>query len=135
MTEFITSFGENAGKLWKMLNDYGPLSQTDVVESVGLENNDFYAAVGWLARENKISSEGELFKLGETNLSNNIGHNAGKVWQVLDIWEDIDVSSISQLARLDEKDVLVALGWLAREGKIETKMISKKHNIATFQLK
>ncbi len=52
-------------------------------------------------------------------MNERIGATAGKVWQVL---RDRDEAEIRQLPRmLDEKSLIVnqALGWLAREGKLE----------------
>jgi len=56
--------------------------------------------------------------LDSTNLESKIGTNAGKVWKVLDIWGELDVSTITRLTRTDEQDVYSSLGWLAREDKI-----------------
>ena len=100
-----------------------------------LKNNMFYSAVGWLARENKITKDNIVYRLGETNLTPKIGMDAGKVWKVLDTWGEIDVTSITRLARIEEKDVFSAIGWLAREGKIEGKVINTKENKIKFWLK
>ena len=91
-----------------------------------LKNDDFYGAVGWLARENKIYKEKRTYKLGITNLTSVIGTNAGKVWDILNKRNEIDVSSIVRLSKISKNDCYSALGWLAREGKITTKIIVKK---------
>lgn len=47
-----------------------------------------------------------------------IGENAGAIWNVLANGEK-DVKEIKKAAKLkNEKEVNLALGWLAREGKI-----------------
>jgi len=48
-----------------------------------------------------------------------IGENAGKVWQVLKEKGPLVASAIKKAAGLDDKNVYMALGWLAKEGKIK----------------
>ncbi|MBA7497147.1 hypothetical protein ES702_07757 [subsurface metagenome] len=106
-----------------------------MIETTGLTNDEFYGAVGWLAKENKICKDGALYKLGETNLTSKIGKDAGLVWKILDMWEEVDAVSISRLAHIEETDVFSAVGWLAREGKIDgTTSVKRKGNIS-FWLK
>lgn len=114
------SFGKNAGKIWTTINEKGPLEKNKLLKITKLKSSDFYSAVGWLARENKILKEGEQYKLGNTNLTPEIGTNAGKLWEIMSHWGEIDVLSIKRLASIDEKDIYFALGWLAREDKICT---------------
>lgn len=47
-----------------------------------------------------------------------IGYDAGKVWQVLNIEESIKISDLKKATKMDIKDIYLALGWLARESKI-----------------
>jgi len=115
--DITTSFGENAGKIWRVLHEEGSLSKEKLLEFTQLTESDFHGAVGWLSRENKIFEE-DYYTLDETNLASEIGSNAGKVWKVLDIWGEIDISTLKRLAGIDEVDVHTALGWLAREDKI-----------------
>ncbi|HOH55897.1 MAG TPA: winged helix-turn-helix domain-containing protein [Paludibacteraceae bacterium] len=49
----------------------------------------------------------------------NIGINAGSVWNVLNEKGEMDVKALKKSTKLSEKDLNMALGWLAREGKIE----------------
>jgi hypothetical protein len=133
--DIINSFEQSVGKVWKALNSKGPLTENKLIWGTKLENNMFYNAVGWLARENKISKEGDTYKLGETNLTSKIGKDAGKVWRVLDTWGEVDVISISRLARIEEEDASSAIGWLAREGKIEGRAINAEENKIKFWLK
>jgi len=119
MTNIIKSFGCNAGKIWKVLEKYGPLKENEIINKVKINKNEFYAGVGWLARENKILKIGTKYQLGETNLTNDIGNNAGKVWNILNSTQNIDISSISESSQIKIKDAYHALGWLARENKIQ----------------
>jgi hypothetical protein len=52
-------------------------------------------------------------------MTERIGTAAGKVWQVLKTQEEADIRQLPRM--LEEKTVIVnqALGWLAREGKLE----------------
>lgn len=47
-----------------------------------------------------------------------IGTNAGLVWQALSTADAMGVKQIKKVAKLKDKEVFAALGWLAREGKI-----------------
>ena len=119
MRRHTTLFGENAGKIWEVLNQEGCSDKERIMEITKLDEDDFHTGIGWLARENKISKEDEeYFKLGTTNLDTEIGTHAGKIWKILDIWGDADIMTIKRLSNLDDKQVKSALGWLAREDKI-----------------
>jgi len=48
-----------------------------------------------------------------------IGQNAGAVWKVLSAKGDQNLSSLKKLAKLDDKQLYLSLGWLAREGKVK----------------
>jgi hypothetical protein len=132
----LKSIESSVGKLWLTLNSEGSLSENKILKEINVKNNLFYGAVGWLARENKIRfDEKNNYVLGETNLKDQIGRNAGKVWQVLETWGEVEVSSISKLARITEKDVFFAIGWLAKEGKIEGEVVDYKDKKIKFRLK
>ena len=121
MRDLTTKFGSNAGKIWDTLNKNGTLSSGEIVEVTRMNKNDFFAGVGWLARENKVSAEKEdFFKLDDTtNLTKKIGSNAGRVWKIIDIWEEADLITIKRLSDLNDEEIHLALGWLAKEEKIE----------------
>jgi len=131
-TNMVEEFGRNAGKVWSTLNNYGPLSEAKLMNTTMLNENALYAAIGWLARENKVRKDVFLYKLGETNLTDAIGEKAGKIWDVLTNQKEIDISTagklLMQMGQMNEKDVFAALGWLAREGKLETKNILRPKN-------
>jgi hypothetical protein len=133
MTNLLDEFGRNAGKLWSILNTHGPLSEAKLMNTSLLNENALYAAIGWLARENKIRKDVFLYKLGETNLTDAIGEKAGKIWDILLTQKEIDILNagkiLTQIGHMNEKDVFSALGWLAREGKLETKNILRPKNL------
>jgi len=133
--DIIGLFEQSVVKVWKELDSKGPLPEKKLIGGTKLKNNIFYSAVGWLARENKICKDNVIYKLGETNLTPKIGTDAGKVWRVLYTWGEVEVSSIARLARIEEKDVFSAVGWLACEGKIEGKVINENRNLIKFWLK
>jgi hypothetical protein len=47
-----------------------------------------------------------------------IGANAGLVWTALDGKGELNVKAVKKATKLAEKDLNLALGWLAREGKL-----------------
>jgi hypothetical protein len=128
----IKNFGRNAGKIWTALNTHGPLNQSALIKNTKLSLNDFYAGIGWLARENKIYKDRIFYKLGETNLTNKIGEKAGKIWRLIDSKGQVDMSSIVKKTQIKIQDAYSALGWLAREDKIKTNCKNKQ---IRFQLK
>jgi hypothetical protein len=129
MSNVIDEFGQNAGKVWQALNAKGPLSETKLINTTFLNEYQVHAAVGWLARENKICQNRTVYKIGGTNLEGKIGLDAGKIWTVLAKQQtDVGISSLVQLTRINVNDVFAAIGWLARENKIEAKTIKSKKN-------
>ena len=126
MSDVIKSFGNNAGKLWDTLDTEGPQVQTKLLKKTNLRNEEFYSAIGWLARENKIYKDKRTYKIGETNLTEKIGSDAGKVWQVLGSSNEIDVNAISRLTKIEKMDCYSALGWLAREERITARITVRK---------
>ena len=119
MNDIVTLFGEQAGTVWQTLHEKGPLSESELLTLTHLPEQQLYAAIGWLARENKIRKENSTYLLGETNLVPAIGKDAGKIWRTLEIWGEVDAQSLSRLSRIVEQDVFTAMGWLAREGKVD----------------
>jgi len=121
MTNMMAEFSRGAEKIWKLLNTQGPIPQTTLMNMTMLNEQSFYGAIGWLARENKINKSGAVYKLGPTNLTDKIGSDAGKIWTLLSSLKEVDISAISKLSQINEADAYTALGWLAREEKIESK--------------
>ena len=124
MPNLVEEFGYNAGKIWDTLNTQGPLSETKLLSKTMLDERQLHAAIGWLARENKICKNGTIYKLGQTNLTNKIGADAGKLWNALNTKKEADMSSVAKMAKIQERDAYTALGWLARENKIDTYIIT-----------
>jgi len=53
----VAHIGETAGVVWTILNENGPLSMAKLVKKVGGPRDVVMQALGWLAREDKISIE------------------------------------------------------------------------------
>ena len=120
MRSKIEKFGINAGKIWDVLNIKGALNKKKILETTKLNNKDFYLALGWLARENKIyREEKNNYRLDETNLTGEIGKIAGRIWKIIDIWDEVDITSIKKLSGANDNQIYSGIGWLAREKKID----------------
>ncbi len=126
MGEIIKSFGTNAGKIYDVLNFEGPQVQTKLQKKTNMRDEEFYGAIGWLSRENKICKAKRTYKIGETNLTNKIGIDAGKIWEILGRNNEIDINAMSRVTKIEKMDCYCALGWLAREGKITARISVRK---------
>ncbi len=133
MSILITNYGTHAGAVWHTLNANGELNEERLRTLTHLHDEDLHAAIGWLARENKIRQQPHGYSLGETNLVPSIGKNAGMVWRALDIWGDVSAHSLLRLVRLTERDFYAAIGWLACEGKLEA--ATDPNNTVVFHLR
>ncbi|MBK5720888.1 winged helix-turn-helix domain-containing protein [Dysgonomonas sp. Marseille-P4677] len=51
-------------------------------------------------------------------IKNDIGLNAGTIWHLLSINEELSIRQIGEMTSYDGVMITLALGWLAREGKI-----------------
>lgn len=47
-----------------------------------------------------------------------IGANAGAIWQVLNAAEAMGAKQLKKDTKLTDKELFAAIGWLAREGKV-----------------
>ena len=56
-----------------------------------------------------------------------IGVNAGIVRRILDNCQSLDYATLRQLSNLSDKDLNAAIGWLARENKIEIEYDENLH--------
>ena len=135
MKTLVDEFGWNAGKVWKTLSTKGPLKEETLRQTAKLKEDELWAAVGWLAREDKICRENNLYKLGQTNLTTKIGTDAGKVWNTVAKQGELDVSTITRVAQITEVDAYQALGWLARENKVKCIKIKSKEPKIKVSLK
>lgn len=55
----VGQIGETAGVIWHLLDEKGPLSMAQVVKQTGEARDLVMMALGWLAREDKISIDSE----------------------------------------------------------------------------
>lgn len=55
----LDQIGETAGVIWRLLEEKGPLSMAQVVKQTGAPRDLVMLALGWLAREDKISIDSE----------------------------------------------------------------------------
>ncbi len=53
--EWVTRIGETAGVVWTTLQANGPMSLAKLVKTVGGSRDVVMQALGWLAREDKLS--------------------------------------------------------------------------------
>ncbi len=51
------TIGENAGRIWQLLEGNGGMSPSAIAKQLKLKASDVDRAVGWLAREDKIHFE------------------------------------------------------------------------------
>ena len=51
----VEKIGINAGKVWTILDETGRMNVKDLKKTSKLTDKDLYAAIGWLAREGKLS--------------------------------------------------------------------------------
>jgi len=131
------SIGMIANRFKKIIDTGKQLTYLDVHKKLNVSENEYYAAVGWLARENKVSNTGFTLHFLDTDSDVKICNDAKKVWKVLETHGEVNITSIRKLTRIDSDEVFSALGWLARENKIDfhKKYIIKKKNIAKRLLK
>lgn len=47
-----------------------------------------------------------------------IGIDAGRVWSILNEAGSITVKEVKKAAKMTDKEIYAAIGWLAREGKL-----------------
>lgn len=48
------SIGENAGKIWTVLNDNSEMNIKELKKTTRLNEKDLHLALGWLSKENKV---------------------------------------------------------------------------------
>ena len=51
----INNIGANAGIIWNALNTNGKMTESKLKKESGLASAEFFTALGWLAREGKLS--------------------------------------------------------------------------------
>ena len=60
-----------------------------------------------------------------------IGKTAGDIWHYLDNNSEASVGKLKQELKLTDRMILLGLGWLAREGKLD---IQKRQRATYFML-
>ena len=126
MSDVEKTIGNNAGRIWEVLQEEGPQVRSKIIDMTNMPEEDFFGAIGWLARENKIRKDKRTYKVGKTNLTNKIGSDARKVCDILHKRNDLDISGIARLSKVKKRDCYSAIGWLAREGKVTAKIAVRK---------
>ncbi len=53
----VQSIGQNAGLVWRLLDHNRRWEYNELKAATGLSDRDLNAALGWLARENKVQFE------------------------------------------------------------------------------
>jgi hypothetical protein len=119
MINTIEQFGRNAGIVWNLLSEEAPLAIDEIVEKTNLRMYETEIAIGWLARENKISQNNGKYQLEPTNLTETIGGNAGMLWNILFNQKTLDLQSLIEQSALPTQEFYKAVGWLAKEDKIK----------------
>jgi hypothetical protein len=127
MNNIEALIGINAGKIWRSLNFSGSLTLYQLINETKLSEDEVFQAIGWLAKENKINKDGEFYSLDNTNLSENIENNAGKISNLFKN-EKINIFELKNITKMNEENYNLALGWLAREGIIENELIKEISN-------
>ncbi len=118
MINTLSQFGKNAGVVWQLLSKEGSLPIDEIANKTHLRMYETEIAIGWLARENKIYYEQGTYQLAPTNLTKSIGTNAGVLWQILHDSGKTSIHDIIEKSSLPIQEVYKAMGWLAREEKI-----------------
>jgi len=118
----IEQFGRNAGTIWQLLSEHGALELDELKQKSQLRDYEINIGIGWLARENKIAKEHEQYYLSETNLTNAIGLSAGDLYSALYKKEKLQINQLQSTTKLPESLFFQAIGWLAREDKIQLQL-------------
>lgn len=122
MINTVNQFGRNAGMVWEILSKEGPLPIDEIASKTHLRLYETEIAIGWLARENKISYDEGKYSLSPTNLTTSVGTNAGVLWHLLNESGKKSVHHIIEQSSLPTQEVYKAVGWLAREEKINIEL-------------
>jgi hypothetical protein len=63
-----------------------------------------------------------------------IGENAGKVWHALQQKGSLNITALKKNTKLDDKSLHLALGWLAREGKVQFEQKQRQLLVELIQM-
>ena len=59
----VEEIGETAGAAWQVLDRCGPTELSELVNEIGLPRDQVVLALGWLAREEKLTIDAESGKM------------------------------------------------------------------------
>lgn len=64
-----------------------------------------------------------------------IGTQAGAVWNMLHEKGRMDLTQLKKETKLTDKEIIAAIGWLAREGKVQSEEVKKgRKTVELFSL-
>ena len=64
-----------------------------------------------------------------------IGANAGSVWNALHAHGEMDLTKLKKETKLNDTEVIASIGWLAREGKVQSESTKKgRKTVVLFSL-
>lgn len=66
--------------------------------------------------------------------SETIGAWAGQVWTALNEANVLGLKQLKKISKLKDKEVFAAIGWLAREGKVEIQVNPEDEKDLLFSL-
>jgi hypothetical protein len=55
--------GENAGKIWTILNENKKMNIAKLRKAASLNDKDLYLSLGWLSKDNKVIFWGDKAKI------------------------------------------------------------------------
>lgn len=64
------------------------------------------------------------------NVDDLFGANAGKVWHAMNGKKPMNVAAIKKKTKMTAEEIMAALGWLAREGKVLVEVRKNTHYYA-----
>ncbi|MDP7267630.1 MAG: winged helix-turn-helix domain-containing protein [Pirellulales bacterium] len=51
----VENIGHTAGTVWQLLDDFGPMSLSEIIKKVDAPRDLVMQSIGWLAREDKLT--------------------------------------------------------------------------------
>jgi hypothetical protein len=62
-----------------------------------------------------------------------IGENAGIIWRILSEKGEVYLTELKKTTKLNDRDLFLALGWLAREGKVGFDQKNKRTSVILIE--
>lgn len=95
------------------------LSSKQLIEKGNTLFRYYFVSRRFVTKTNFISSLSYYIIFGITMNKNQIGTNAGIVWKLLSDNAHWEYDKLKQASGLSDRDLNAAIGWLAREDKID----------------